>query len=396
MTIPAIILTIVLAPLWLLTGVFVIEVVLGLAPQDKRRRAFYRRPASFTVLIPAHNEAEGIGAMLNALALAEPHGRRLVVADNCTDDTADIARAAGAEVIERHDPTRRGKGWALAFGRDHLLGSERPPEVVVVLDADCTVEPGALQRVADTAFTRRCVAQAAYMFRPRRRASPMVQISSFAMLVKNLIRQRGGFRLGAPAALTGSGMAFPWAIFAAAPLASGHIVEDLCLGLDLLRAGKRIRFEGRAQVWSEPSGQAGTEVQRSRWEAGFMGVAATQGLPLLAFGLTRLRWPVIWQALHVMTPPLALLLVLDALGLGAAAGLRAFDGSDLPLTISLVLTGLAILAVLAAWVTSGRAYLSSGTLLRIPFYILWKLLLYVRIMTGRLAPSWTRTERVDP
>jgi glycosyltransferase involved in cell wall biosynthesis len=92
------------------------------------------RPAgiSVVVLVPAHNEEEGIGpAVAGAQSQLAPGDRVLVVADNCTHDTAQLARAAGAEVIERSDRERRGKGYALAFGVDHL--EPNPPDVVLVL-----------------------------------------------------------------------------------------------------------------------------------------------------------------------------------------------------------------------------------------------------------------------
>src|ERR1700724_2163890 len=74
-----------------------------------------------TVLIPAHNEGSGIlPTLTDVRAQLGPHDSVLVVADNCTDETADIVKAAGVEVAIRVDPTRRGKGYALEFGVRHL------------------------------------------------------------------------------------------------------------------------------------------------------------------------------------------------------------------------------------------------------------------------------------
>ena len=72
----------------------------------------------FDVIVPAHNEAEVIERTVSSLRKIDwpaDRFRVLVVADNCTDTTAVLARGAGAEVLERHDPTLRGKGYALAF-----------------------------------------------------------------------------------------------------------------------------------------------------------------------------------------------------------------------------------------------------------------------------------------
>ena len=74
--------------------------------------------------------------------------RLLLVADNCSDDTAILARAAGADVIERDEPARRGKIFALGFAREALAAD--PPEIVLIVDADCTIDGEAMARATDT------------------------------------------------------------------------------------------------------------------------------------------------------------------------------------------------------------------------------------------------------
>jgi cellulose synthase/poly-beta-1,6-N-acetylglucosamine synthase-like glycosyltransferase len=94
------------------------------------------RPAT-VVLVPAHNEALGIRETIKSISRElAPGDRVLVVADNCTDPTALIARESGAEVAERSDPMRQGKGYALQAGLVQLAAGQ-PPEIVVVVDADC-------------------------------------------------------------------------------------------------------------------------------------------------------------------------------------------------------------------------------------------------------------------
>lgn len=76
----------------------------------------------------------------------EPADRLVVVADNCTDATESIARSLGAEVARRDDPDRRGKSFALAFGVRYLAPS--PPEIVLVIDADCMLDAASLETIA--------------------------------------------------------------------------------------------------------------------------------------------------------------------------------------------------------------------------------------------------------
>ena len=95
----------------------------------------------FDVLVPAHNESAGIAktvASLRAVDYPTELYRILVIADNCTDDTAERAREAGAVVLVRQNAQQRGKGYALAHGYAASLG-EGFASAVVVVDADTSV-----------------------------------------------------------------------------------------------------------------------------------------------------------------------------------------------------------------------------------------------------------------
>ena len=369
--------------------VITVELLLGLRPRPLPAPA---GPAPETVvLVPAHDEAAGIVATLGrVMPLLPENARVLVVADNCTDDTAALARSAGAEVAERHDATRRGKGHALAHGRAMLAAN--PPAVVIVLDADCVPEPGALARLAHGAVATGRPVQASYLIEPRPTASPMIQISGFAFLVKNLVRQAGLARLGVPVVLTGSGMAFPWADFVAAPLATDEIVEDLAIGIALARGGSAPCFDPGASIWTPPAGSGGTLSQRTRWEHGFVATARRVTLPLVREGIGRGRPDLIWLGLHVAVPPLALLLAVNGAILLVLALGWALGASAVPLAIDLLLVALIGLGVVLAWGRHGRGQVSGATLMRAPLYLLWKIPIYLRLVRGA-ETRWVRTDR---
>ena len=165
-------------------------------------------PSRCAVLIPAHNEELVItSAIHNVRDQLAPGDRILVVADNCTDQTAEVARAAGAEVAERTDPDHRGKGFALDFGLSQLA-PEQPP-VVVVVDADCELDPGALDALVRQAAATGRPAQGVYLIGTGQEPDPRRRLSAFAVLLKNEIRPLGLDRLGLPCLLNGTGMAFP-------------------------------------------------------------------------------------------------------------------------------------------------------------------------------------------
>ena len=362
------------------TLTFAVELALGLLPPRRSIAPIWQ--GRFAVIVPAHDEAAGIASILTDLQRELPREARLiVVADNCRDDTAGIARAAGAEVIERTDPARPGKGHALAFARDHLAAD--PPQAVVIVDADCRVEGAGIARLAAIACVRRRPVQATYLMAPRLDAGPMVQLSGFAMLVRNMLRQRGLRRLRAPVILTGSGMAFPWRSFAAAHLATGETVEDLVLGAEFALMGLPPRHAPGVRVWSEPAGDTGTREQRRRWEQGSL-AAAWRLAPRLFLSSKR---GTTLLALDLLVPPLALLVLLDAAGILTTSLIEPFAAAALAL-----LAGFTGVLIVAAWALHGRAQMQATTLLKIPFYIVWKLPIYAGALIGR-ERRWTRTSR---
>jgi cellulose synthase/poly-beta-1,6-N-acetylglucosamine synthase-like glycosyltransferase len=374
-----------LAPIAAISAIFVVEMVAGLLPA--RRMADPGDRPAIAIIIPAHDEAAGISATIAALRKDLPdNARLLVVADNCSDETAGLARAAGVEVIERHDPIHRGKGYALAFGRDHLKAA--PPDVAVIIDADCRIAPDGLQKLAAIATHRGAPVQAAYLLAPRPGIGPLVQLSGFAFLVKNLVRQRGLARMGAPALLTGSGMAFPWVIFAAAPLATDDIVEDLSLGVALAERGHPPIFLPDVLLWSTPSSTRGTIDQRRRWEHGFLATARSAAMRLIFSG----QWRLAWLGAHLLVPPLALLVILNMILAIALAALLLAGASTAPLMAQVVLIVIMAASIVLAWLRDGRDQIRLSALLLIPFYILWKSPLYLTAFTRR-ERRWIRTHR---
>ena len=165
------------------------------------------------------------------LAQLNDGDRLLVVADNCNDDTADIAKAAGAEVVERNDLAKIGKGYALAFGLRHLQNNV--PEVVIVVDADCRLEEGAIHALALTCGSTGRPAQALYVMTAPDGAMLGFRVAEFAWRIKNDLRPRGLAALRLPCQLMGSGMAFPRDVISAVDLATDDLAEDLALGLQL-------------------------------------------------------------------------------------------------------------------------------------------------------------------
>ena len=371
--------------------VFCAEVAFGLCRQTSKMQDVARE-ATVTILIPAHNEEVGVAETVRAVRAISPLAQHiLVVADNCTDQTAAIAEAAGAEVIQRFSQTERGKGYALAHGRDHLA-STRAPDVVIVLDADCRLKEGSVERLAAGAMSTGRPIQAVNLLSADRQASPLTQVSSFAMVVKNLIRSRGMQRMGGAALLTGTGMAFPWQIFAKAHLATGSIVEDLALGIELTKTGHPPALLTTAHVRSASAAEADAMQQRERWEHGFLATFRQQAWPTLKSGIAHGSLEQILLGLHLLVPPLALLLLVSSVTLAALGVLALLGASAIPALVLLGLLGTAVILVFLAWLMWGREYLTAKALFSIPFYIIWKVPLYARFLL-KPRTDWNRTPR---
>jgi len=192
---------------------------------------------SVAVLMPAHNESLVIAKSIQSiLPQLQAQDLLLAVADNCADDTAAIARNHGAIVIERSNLQQRGKGYALDFGLQHLKNN--PPQVVVVADADCMLADNAIRLLAISCLNKQRPIQALYIMEAPPNPSLKGRIAEFAWLVKNKVRPLGAKALGLPCQLMGTGMAFLWEDINKISLASGHIVEDMKLGIDLARINK--------------------------------------------------------------------------------------------------------------------------------------------------------------
>ncbi|MGQ3100397.1 MAG: glycosyltransferase family 2 protein [Sphingopyxis solisilvae] len=370
-------------------GIFTVEALFGTL--RSKPVAMSGRHPSVCILIPAHNEAAIIEATLERLRpLLSDSIRLLVVADNCSDDTALLVRQAGHTVVERNEPARRGKGYALAFGRDHLQAA--PPDCVIVFDADCETDAVSIATLAEFCVGTRKIVQARYVLSADREAPAKVQISNFAFWFKNVVRQRGAARLGGAAVLTGTGMAFPWSKFENAPLASPNIVEDLALGLYFTGIGEAPVYLEQATVVSAAASEAATLAQRSRWEHGFLATARTHGFRAIFSGSTDPNQKLFQLGLHLLVPPLALLLLASIAVLLLLAVVGLLTGYWLAFAALASTVGAALILVFVNWLIEGRAWLTAGALLRIPLYLIWKLPVYLGFARGHKV-DWTRTER---
>lgn len=331
----------------------------------------------FLVLVPAHDEERVIERCLAAIeADRRPGDRVLLVADRCTDRTAEIGRAHGATVLERGPGDEPGRAAARQAGLEHARALDW--DAVVMLDADSVIEPGFFAHCERALGTGAAAVQARSESRRGRTLATEASLAAFTL--QGVTLPRGRDRLGLSVRLRGTGMA----IRRDAALAHrfrAPASEDLFLTLDLLLDGVRCRHVERARLRSEGAGTWGAfGGQKVRYEAGRM-AAARAYVPRLLRRAVRDRDPACLEAAWFLaTPPfaLAVLSLLAGTGLAAAAGAGA--------VAAVLAAGLLALALtLVTGLVQARAGLRTWlALLAAPWYLGWKAVVQLRALASVL------------
>jgi len=343
---------------------------------------------TIAVLMPAHNESLVLAQTIQSiLPQLNNHDEFLVVADNCTDDTAAIARSLGAKVVERTNLNERGKGFALGFGIQHLTNN--PPKVVLIIDADCIVTNGSIDKLVQACVLYQRPIQALYLMQSQPNPSLKARIAEFAWIVKNKVRPLGSKSLGMPCQLMGTGMTFLWGDIVNIDIASGHIVEDMKLGIDLARVNKAPLFLAEALVTSVfPPTEDATNTQRARWEHGHLSVIMSEAPSLFFEAIKNKNLQMLGLTCDLIVPPLAVLTLLCVILFVANYALS----TQLTLMLSTVLLGTLTTTVLLAWIFFGREIISFRQLCYAPIYALIKIPLYIKFFLNRQV-EWVRSKR---
>lgn len=370
--------------------------VAALAPVRSRQGgAAAAEPGSLLVLIPAYNEEGGIASTLRSLDRAAYPRSRLsvvVVADRCTDRTAAIARACGAECLERLDGPP-GKGAAIAWAVRQLRDRGTTFDGLVIVDADTIVDGAAL-----CAFEERLRAghevQQGYNYLSNPWDSPFTRIIAVTSVLRNGLFYAGKERLGLSSMLSGTGMCFSRGVLERTGWNAFSVGEDWEFSVALLMNRERIHFNGNARVRAaESRGFRQASTQRLRWASGRHGVAAASTRTLIATG-ARLRRFELWDAAITMLAPtysaqatLALLCLVGGWILSAD-----------PEWVFLLPWGILTTAALAGYFVLGLLRTDAplralaGVVL-IPIFLPWRAAIELLGMLGCGRRRWVRTSR---
>jgi hypothetical protein len=381
----------VLLPALAATAYLAILAVVALPPARGRPKD-PRTLRRFAVVIPAHNEEDNLGALIDSLHRAGYPPELVhvtVVADNCGDATAEVARGMGVQVAVRTDPVRTGKGYALAYG---IASLDRAYDAVLFVDADCIVSAAIFSACNARLEAGASVLQAHYTMAIDRGSSSRVA-RELALALVHLLRPRARSRLGLSAGLKGSGMCFRADVIERLGWTASGLAEDAEQHVRLVLAGYGVSFMPEASVVGQaPAALRGARDQHRRWEAGRASVAR-HSAPALVLSAIRQRSLVqLDTAAELLVPPLSVLAT--ALAVVAAVAFAA----DFTLPAAAAVAGL---GALAFYVAAGlillrpRAADLARCLAALPWYAAWKVALYVgAIVAGPSA--WHRSIRQPP
>ena len=349
-------------------------------------------PVQFAVVVPAHNEEHQISRTLKSLEqLAYPPGsyRVFVIADNCSDATADVARRFSCTVLERKDPQHKSKGHALNWA------FERVPEgceAIVVIDADSVADSELLVKLSG--FYRASPAaegealQGTYFIHMD--GSTVSAANYLAFALHNVLKPHGIERIGGSVGLKGNGMCLPRSLLKEVPWRRYGLAEDLEYHVDLVLAGRRVRFVPEAQVKGVASNTTkGNESQRLRWERGKIDALRRFTVPLLRSAIKKRDVGSLEVLLSMLVPPFSLAVGSAALCIALGVKRR----SKWSMTASLLeLVALAGAALRALWLVRApvRIYLHLPAL---PLFIVWRAYIALRSLLWGAGLEWKRTER---
>ena len=370
-----------------------ISAIRSAASPDIHRRSPSTR---FRIVIPAHNEASVIGATVTRLLTIDYPGHLFsihIIADHCSDNTAEAARHAGAVVHERNEGPRTGKGAALSWLFQSILEKEQC-DAVVIFDADTRVDPGFLRVMDGRLAQGDQVIQGQHVIsNPNQGWFSALTWAMF--LIDNRFQNLGRYNLGWSAKNMGDSICFRVDVLLQLGWGEG-LTEDYHLRHKLLLNGIRIVYESAAVGCGEaPITWSRARAQRARWLRGTRDTSQHYVKHLLREGLKRRNLALLDGALQAIFPSYSTLSLLALIVFAIHVAIDYFIGPIFPgpligswaaMVVTLLIYPLVGLALERA---PARAYIA---ILLGPYFILWRTWLALISRFGRKQVTWIRTE----
>jgi cellulose synthase/poly-beta-1,6-N-acetylglucosamine synthase-like glycosyltransferase len=352
----------------------------------------------FAIVIPAHNEEMSIEETIQSILEIEyprSHFDIIVIADNCTDRTAEIARELGSKVLERTNSDQRGKGYALRWCFDNILGPKYSFDAIAVIDADSTASKNFLKVLNQYIHMGSKAIQVSDMVKPQP-GNWSSEITRLGFTLYNHVRPLGRKVIKCSAGIRGNGMCFSAKTLREIPWNTYSLNEDLEYGLLLLLKGVNVDFAPETNVLATMPAQASNAVsQRSRWEKGRFQVIKKYSLRLLLGAFSKISYRLFDAFIELVTPAFVNLFGF-ALLMFCINGLLLILGiylSAFPLFFWGIILSLGLIHVAVGLYAAGADRKLFKAFFYIPKYVLWKLMVYSRIINRQSQNEWIRTTR---
>lgn len=281
----------------------------------------------FAMLVAAHNEEVVIENLVESLKHLD-YPKELydifVIADNCTDNTAKIARAAGANVFERFNKEKRGKGFALEWMFDKIFKMDTHYDGIAVFDADNLVDKNFLKEMNNKMCEGFKVVQG-YIDSKNPQDSWITESYAIAFTSANRMLQLAKSNIGLSAQIGGTGFVIDTATLKKLGWGATCLTEDLEFSCKLILNGEKVGWAHDAIIYDEkPLTLKASWNQRKRWMQGFADVATRYGMKLLKKSIKDRSLVAFDCTLYVMQPFVTLATGLA--GLLTFVQIRAVDG----------------------------------------------------------------------
>ncbi len=282
----------------------------------KKEAVTHEPKKTFAVLVAAHNESAVIAPLIENLKKLD-YPREMfdifVICDNCTDNTADIVRANGAFACERHDTSKRGKGFGIEWMLENLWAMPRQYDAVVMFDADNLVEKNFLRVMNDRLCKGARVIQG-YLDTKNPFDSWITLSYAVTYWFTNRMWQLARHNLGLPNTLGGTGLCVESKLLKEMGWGATSLTEDLEFATRCIERGIYPTWAHDTKVYDEkPIDLRASMRQRLRWMQGHYDVAGRYIGPVLKSGFKSMRLGMFDAAFYLFQPMYVLIVTFMSL-----------------------------------------------------------------------------------
>ncbi|MBI5643650.1 MAG: glycosyltransferase family 2 protein [Deltaproteobacteria bacterium] len=358
---------------------------------SNEKKEFEAAPKNrFAIVIPAHNEELFLARLLQSVSKQDYPGElfeTIVVADNCTDKTAEAGLAHGAQVLERFDEKELGKGYAIKWALENIQINSF--DAVFIIDADSIIK-GDLLKELDKEFKKGKSIIQCYNGVANPEASWFTRLLDVSRTIGNEIYHPSKQKLGLSSYLMGNGMCFSTKILSKYDWQAFTVGEDWEYYVKLIMRGETIGFAKKARVFHQESVSLKQATsQRMRWSSGRFAIAWNYGLKLFLNGVLEGNLKKVDASLPLILPNPSLGINLTICMLILSFALNSMTAARVFLFLSL---GQILIFSAGVLYTKNKAG-KMMSLFIAPLFLIWKMGIDLLSFAGFGRKKWVSTKR---